>query len=111
MAWVPTLLPGDGGNRRPRLCTPHMSINSALCAMARAPSWDDKDNVLSSDAGKGDGFVYAWSTDRGTAATRYPFARAASSVAASISVKVAVSILSINGPVNRPSGPPLGTYR
>ena len=40
-----------------------------------------------------------------------PFARAASSVAASMSVKVAMSILSINGPVNRPSGPPLGTYR
>jgi transposase InsO family protein len=38
-----------------------------------------------------------------------PFARAASSVAASMSVKVPVSILSINGPANRPSGPPLGT--
>ena len=33
------------------------------------------------------------------------------SVAVSMSVKVAVSILSINGPVNRPSGPPLGVYR
>lgn len=42
---------------------------------------------------------------------RYPFARAASSMAASMSVKFAVSILSINGPVNRPIGPPLGTYR
>ena len=38
-----------------------------------------------------------------------PFARAASSVAASISVKLAVSILSIRGPVNWPMGPPLGT--
>jgi hypothetical protein len=38
-----------------------------------------------------------------------PSARAASSVAASISVKVPVSILSINGPANRPSGPPRGT--
>lgn len=36
---------------------------------------------------------------------------AAWSVAASMSAKVAVSILSISGPVNRPSGPPLGTYR
>ncbi len=41
---------------------------------------------------------------------RYPFARAASSVAVSMSVKVAVSILSIKGPVSRPIGPPLGTY-
>ena len=41
----------------------------------------------------------------------YPVASAASSVEASMSVKVAVSILSINGPVNRPIGPPLGTYR
>jgi hypothetical protein len=40
---------------------------------------------------------------------RYPFARAASSVAASMVVKVAVSILSIKGPVNRPIGPPRGT--
>ena len=39
------------------------------------------------------------------------FPRAASSVAASMSLKVEVSILSISGPVNRPSGPPLGTYR
>jgi putative transposase len=38
-----------------------------------------------------------------------PAARAASSVAASMSVKVPVSILSINGAANRPSGPPLGT--
>ena len=38
-----------------------------------------------------------------------PSARAASSVAASMSVKVPVSILSINGAANRPSGPPLGT--
>jgi putative transposase len=38
-----------------------------------------------------------------------PLARAASSVAASMSVKVPVSILSINGPTNRPSGPPRGT--
>jgi Integrase core domain len=37
------------------------------------------------------------------------FARAASSVAASMSVKVPISILSINGAANRPSGPPLGT--
>lgn len=43
--------------------------------------------------------------------TGYPFPSAASSVAASMSVKVAVSILSNNGPVTRPIGPPLGTYR
>lgn len=42
---------------------------------------------------------------------RYPFATAASSVAASMSVKFADSILSINGPVTRPMGPPRGTYR
>jgi hypothetical protein len=47
---------------------------------------------------------------RSSAAQRsLPLARAASSMAASMSVKVPVSILSINGPANRPSGPPLGT--
>jgi hypothetical protein len=47
---------------------------------------------------------------RGSAVQRsLPSARAASSVAASMLVKVPVSILSINGPANRPSGPPLGT--
>jgi hypothetical protein len=47
---------------------------------------------------------------RGSAVQRWlPSARAAWSVAASMSVKVPVSILSINGPANRPSGPPLGT--
>jgi Integrase core domain len=38
-----------------------------------------------------------------------PSALAASSAAASMSAKVPVSILSIKGPANRPSGPPLGT--
>src|SRR5215217_4034887 len=47
---------------------------------------------------------------RGSAVQRsLPSARAASSVAANMSVKVPVSILSINGAANRPSGPPLGT--
>jgi len=40
-----------------------------------------------------------------------PAFRAASSMAASMLPKFVLSILSITGPVSRPIGPPLGTYR
>jgi hypothetical protein len=53
-----------------------------------------------------------WAT-RANASCGYcqPALRAASSIAASRLSKVVLSILSITGPVSRPSGPPFGTYR
>jgi hypothetical protein len=53
-----------------------------------------------------------WAT-RANASCGYcqPALRAVSSIAASRLSKVVLSILSITGPVSRPSGPPFGTYR
>jgi hypothetical protein len=75
-------------------------------------SWVDRGDVMHSPH-------HEWAPESTAVQCSLPVPEGASSVAASMSVKVAVSmsvkvavsILSISGPVNRPSGPPLGVYR
>jgi putative transposase len=50
-------------------------------------------------------------TDAGSFTSCQPALRAASSMEASMLSKSLLSIVSITGPVSRPMGPPLGTYR
>lgn len=50
-------------------------------------------------------------TDPGSFTSCQPALRAASSMEASMLSKFLLSIVSITGPVSRPMGPPLGTYR
>jgi hypothetical protein len=50
-------------------------------------------------------------TDPGSFTSCQPALRAASSMEASMLSKLLLSIVSITGPVSRPMGPPLGTYR
>ena len=50
-------------------------------------------------------------TDPGSFTSCQPALRVASSMEASMLSKFLLSIVSITGPVSRPMGPPLGTYR